>query len=284
MPSRKRVTKKRRRESAVSIEKKRLSDLEKKTSLVTTQFQDIQAQYTNLFENYVKGHVLPYIGTFVDRSVDSTLIFSPELREKFVNAVKYGVNMWRLQAHFSEIRIMGATAIGSVGCLQGPDIRPWIMQSPEIYNMQGNERLFAEAVAEGVATNFTQWQTRVTVPGLPWYPMFVAVPGPFAPPTPNVPMPLMVCISQSLSKLISPTELESTIKSALPDSMRSAEADTFIYMLSVQLGNYFTSWLTSQQVMMVMGMGPVPTYNPPYVPVGAVVNGSIIPSPGHLAV
>jgi len=36
--------------------------------------------------------------------------------------------------------------------------------------------------------------------------------------------------------------------------------------------------------MMVMGMGPVPTFNPPYVPVGSVGNGYVIPSPGHLAV
>lgn len=284
MAARERVTKKRRRVSAASIEKKRLSDLNKKTKLITAQFQQIQTQYTSLFENYVKGHVLPYIGTVIDQNVDSTLILSTELRDKYVNAVKYGVDMWRLQAHFSNITIMGQTAIGNPGCLQGPDIKHWIMQSPSVYNMQGEERVLAEAIAEGVATNFTQWQSLVTVPGLPWYPMFVAYPGPFAPPTPNIPMSLMVCVSQNFLKLASPTQLESSIKNVLPDTMRHAEADAFIYLLSVYLVNYFISWLSSQHVMMVMGMGPVPTYNPPYVPVGSVVNGTVIPSPGHLAV
>jgi hypothetical protein len=37
-------------------------------------------------------------------------------------------------------------------------------------------------------------------------------------------------------------------------------------------------------VMMVMGQGPVPTFSPPYVPVGPVVSGTILPTPGHLAI
>ena len=57
----------------------------------------------------------------------------------------------------------------------------------------------------------------------------------------------------------------------------------FIYTVAVFLANYFVSWMSSQNVMMVMGLGPVPTFNPPYVPVGSVVNGYVIPSPGHLA-
>jgi len=42
-----------------------------------------------------------------------------------------------------------------------------------------------------------------------------------------------------------------------------------------------TMWKASQIVSMVMGTGPVPTFAPPYVPVGAVVGGSILPGP-HL--
>ena len=79
-------------------------------------------------------------------------------------------------------------------------------------------------------------------------------------------------------------QLESAIKAALPSDFLLAEMDIFYFNLSVYLANHFTTWLCSQQVMMVMGMGPVPTYNPPYVPVGSVVNGYVIPSPGHLAV
>ena len=43
-------------------------------------------------------------------------------------------------------------------------------------------------------------------------------------------------------------------------------------------------WLPQQQIMLVMGKGPVPTYAPPYVPVGPVIGGDNIAAPGHLAV
>ncbi|MDH5324153.1 MAG: hypothetical protein OEZ68_14180 [Gammaproteobacteria bacterium] len=204
-------------------------------------------------------------------------------RDKLVNAVKYGVDSWRLQAHFANIQIMGQTAIGVPGCLQGPDLKPWITQAPGIYNSSGMFKTLANAVADAVSASFKQWQDTVTVPGLPWYPMFVAVAAPFAPPTPNIPMPLIVCVSQNFSKLASPSTLESAIYAKLPAEFKIAEMNLFIYNLAVHLMNYFVSWMSSQNVMMVMGMGPVPTFNPPYVPVGSVLNGYVIPSPGHLA-
>jgi len=207
-----------------------------------------------------------------------------ENRDKIIAAVRYGVDMWRLQAHFCNIQIMGQIAIGAPGCLQGPSIKPWILQAPGVYNTTGYFRTLVTAVTEAVESNFSQWQNGVTVPGLPWYPMFVAVAAPFAPPTPNIPMPLMVCVSQNFAKLASPTQIDNQIKAHLPQDFRIAEMDAFTYTLSAHLVNYFLSWLSSQNVMMVMGMGPVPTFNPPYVPVGSVVNGYVIPSPGHLAV
>lgn len=207
-----------------------------------------------------------------------------ENREKLLSAVQYGVDMWRLQAHFRNIQIMGQTAIGVPGCLQGPELTPWITQAPSVYNTTGYFRVLSNAVADAVNKNFNEWKDMVTVPGLPWYPMFVAVAAPFAPPTPNIPMPLMACVSQNFNKLASPYQIELVIKNLLPDEMKIVEMDMFIYMLSVHLSNYFLSWLSSQNVMMVMGMGPVPTFNPPYVPVGPVVNGYVIPSPGHLVV
>jgi hypothetical protein len=42
------------------------------------------------------------------------------------------------------------------------------------------------------------------------------------------------------------------------------------------------SWVQVQMISGVMGKGPVPTQAPPYVPVGPVIMGDNIPSPGHL--
>ena len=44
----------------------------------------------------------------------------------------------------------------------------------------------------------------------------------------------------------------------------------------------FMMWLPMQMVMLVLGRGPIPTFAPPYVPVGPVVAGSVISAPGHL--
>ena len=41
-------------------------------------------------------------------------------------------------------------------------------------------------------------------------------------------------------------------------------------------------WLPQQMVVKVLGKGPVPTYKPPYVPVGPVVGGEVIEAPGCL--
>lgn len=218
-----------------------------------------------------------------DTEAQIKALTTDENRQKLLNAVKYGVDMWRLQAHFANIQIMGQTAIGVPGCLQGPALKPWILQAPGVYNAVGYFRTLATAVADSVDANFKQWQDTVTVPGLPWYPMFVAVAAPFAPPTPNIPMPLMVCVSQNFNKLATPSQIETVIKAHLPGEFNIAEMDMFVYVVSVYLVNYFVSWMSAQNVMMVMGMGPVPSFNPPYVPVGPVVNGYVIPSPGHLA-
>jgi len=218
-----------------------------------------------------------------DRDAQIKALATPANSDKILNAIKYGVDMWRLQAHFCNISIMGQIAIGNPGCLTGPDLQPWIMQAPDILYTTGYLKTLISAVADAVANQFKQWQDFVTVPGLPWYPMFAVFSGPFAPPIPNIPMPLITCISQNQNKLMSAYQLETAIKSKLPAEFLLSEMDLFYFPLTVHIANYFTNWLCSQQVMMVMGMGPVPTYNPPYVPVGAVVNGYIIPSPGHLA-
>lgn len=219
----------------------------------------------------------------VDQQAQIKALATDANRDKLLSAVRYGIDMWRLQAHFNNISIMGQTAIGSPGCLSGPDLKPWITQAPTVYTATGYFKTLSTAIAEGVTNNFKQWQDFVTVPGLPWYPVFTAFAGPFAPPMPNIPMPLIVCVSQHQNKLMSPTQIESAIKASLPNEFLLSEMDLFYFPLSVQIANHFTTWLCSQQVMMVMGMGPVPTFNPPYVPVGPVVNGYVIPSPGHLA-
>lgn len=216
-------------------------------------------------------------------SVANADLLTPENQNNLLLAVKYAVGMWKLQAHFQNIVINGLAAIGSPGCLTGPDLTPWIVAAPNVSGANDDFRALINAVASGVSSSFQQWQDFVRVPALPWYPVFAAFPGAMAPPMPNIPMSLIICVSSNQAAIMSSTRLKIAIKAELTDGLKSAQLDQFLDSLSLRLSAYFTGWLASQTVTQVMGMGPVPTYSPPYVPVGPVVGGSIIEAPGHLA-
>ena len=199
------------------------------------------------------------------------------------DAVKFSVDMWKLSAKFRNITIMAVSAIGTPGCLDGPDLAPHIRTAASVAAWTGAEADLRDAVADGVASCFGQWQDQVTVPGHAWYPAFAAWPGPMAPPMPNVPMPLIAMPSAKMSMIVVPGNLKSAMYEALPDALQVPDVEKILDGLSTVLAVAFNTWLPSAQVMLVMGRGPVPTFAPPYVPVGPVVNGDIISAPGHLA-
>ncbi|MHA7775886.1 hypothetical protein [Roseibium sp. M-1] len=197
------------------------------------------------------------------------------------SGVKFAVDMWKISAHFTDLKIMSLSAIGTPGCLDGPSLEPHIRSHAKVQSLTGPAREMANAIAEGFSDNFFLWQDAVTVPGLPWYPAFVAYPGPAAPPIPNVPTPLISCVSAKINKLLLASELADTITQALPQSLRS-ETD-FINRVAAGLALGASTWLPAAQVMLVLGFGPVPSFAPPYVPVGPVIGGTNIAAPGHLA-
>ena len=147
----------------------------------------------------------------------------------------------------------------------------------------GSEKDWRDACAAGISTCFKDWADNVIVPGLPWYPAFACFPGPMAPPMPNIPMPLQTCPSPMQMKM-TPTML----KSAMCDNFSLDDPDdqfgAFAMALGTAIAAAFTAWLPAQQVMAVLGKGQIPTFAPPYVPVGPVLMGDNIPTPGHNAV
>jgi hypothetical protein len=40
--------------------------------------------------------------------------------------------------------------------------------------------------------------------------------------------------------------------------------------------------MASQMMMLSLGKGPIPTFAPPFVPLGPVMNGDNIAAPGHV--
>jgi hypothetical protein len=104
----------------------------------------------------------------------------------------------------------------------------------------------------------------------------VSFPGPIAPPTPNVPIPLVALTQNPL--LLYSSQLKSHMlahyggDNEWPNELFEAVASG--------LETAFRFWGPSQMVMNVMGTGPVPTFAPPYVPVGPVVGGTGTQTPG----
>lgn len=94
---------------------------------------------------------------------------------------------WRAQARLVQVLINAVQAIG--GSLQGGGLATVIRQrAPRETPWQ---RSRTEAIATAIGLCWENWQRSVSLSGLPLYPSFAAFPGPMAPPTPNVPVPVI---------------------------------------------------------------------------------------------
>ncbi len=197
--------------------------------------------------------------------------------EKAWVAIKIAVNsIWIPQARIQNVRINGPSATCSFDCLQGPDlkrsIRSFMLPSDvpvEVVNIY----------ADSIAGAWRDWQESVRIQGLPWFPGFASYPGPMAPPTPSVPAPLISLQANKMNELILPDQLFRRIIDQLRKTDMSVDTDTRneIQNFSRLLASRFHGWLAKAQVQ-VLGKGPVPTFAPPYILVGPVVGGDVIPS------
>lgn len=210
-----------------------------------------------------------------------------KFHDAMLDAVVFAHTKWKALAKFQNLKINAVTALGTPGCLDGPELESDIKNAPMTASMSGNMAKHRDAVAKGVSKCFKDWQGQVTVPGLPWYPAFAAFPGPMAPPMPNVPTPLITCVSAMMSKIIMPSDMKKAMDDALDGGLKDKDPDKQYEALhdaiATVLAAGFAIWLAAQQVIGVLGKGPIPTFAPPYVPVGPVVMGENIAIPGHLA-
>src|SRR6185312_15744766 len=209
-----------------------------------------------------------------------------DLHDTLIDAVGFSHNLWKLQAKFQNLQVMAVSAIGSPGCLDGPPLESNIKNFPGCAAWTGNKAKYRDAVAAGVSKCFKNWQDQVMVPGLPWYPAFAASPGPMAPPMPNIPTPLTACPSAMVAQIVAPQSMKSEMINAfdggLKDKDKKKQHEALFEAIATVLSLAFMMWLPMQQVMLVMGKGQIPTFAPPFVPVGPVVGGDNIAVPGHL--
>lgn len=209
-----------------------------------------------------------------------------DFHDAMIDAVGFAHNLWKLQAKFQNLQIMAVSAIGSPGCLDGPELESNIKNAPMCAAFTGNKAKYRDAVAKGVSKCFKDWQGQVMVPGLPWYPAFAAFPGPMAPPMPNIPTPLIACPSAMMTRIVMPDGMKQEMISALDGGIKNDDKDkhheALFDAIATVLALAFMMWLPQQQVMLVLGKGQIPTFAPPFVPVGPVLGGDNIAAPGHL--
>ena len=173
---------------------------------------------------------------------------------------------WQSSATIVGVIIMGPTA--SVGQIVGPPWTPLILASgPKETPMLLK---YTTVVANVIGTAWLSFTATVKVPGMPWYPAFAAMPSPVAPPMPNVPCPFAALTQVPVS--ISASVLKTQMIGMLGDPMAPFHKELFEAIADAFEKSY-NIWKVSTMVTNVLGTGPVPTFAPPYVPVGPVVGG-----------
>ena len=219
----------------------------------------------------------------VDRQAAWTQEYS-EYINAICDAIRLAHGQWKVQAKLRNLRINASTALGGPGCVEGPELESMIKNGPGVVSgrgLFGSAARATNAIARGISKAFKEYQDHITVPGLAWYPSFVAFPGPMAPPMPNVPVPLVSMPSTHLPRL------RQDVVAGYMKSELGAASFPFSNELFVSIADAFEKavmiWIPTQMVMLVLGKGPIPTFAPPYVPVGPVVGGDIISRPGHFA-
>jgi hypothetical protein len=197
-----------------------------------------------------------------------------EILEAAKQGVRKGVQKWSYTAKFTKGSINGSVLIIPPGSLEGPCFSDAIID--EIFGV-GVPAEIAVAFGGGVWSGWEQWTSTFNGTFSNAFPSFVSFPGPSAPPTPAIPLPV-VSAAADREKLTA-EELEPQILSLFGEWKEDSEAQKAVEGFARWFDESFTKATAAGRIENLMGQGPVPTYNPPQVPVGPVENGEIIVSP-----
>jgi hypothetical protein len=200
--------------------------------------------------------------------------------EKYIDgicgAICDGIDKWMKMTMITNALINGPVGVVLPGSVVGPPLMPLIFATAPKNTPQ--EMKYSNAISSALGTLWQAWQAGLM--GTLMYPAFAAFPGPVAPPMPNIPLPL-IAFSSSGESGLSPISLKSTMDTNLADPEALHASDLFD-AIAKAFNTVFQVFKTSTLLQNVLGMGPVPSFAPPFVPVGPVVMGSVIPKPGVL--
>jgi hypothetical protein len=199
---------------------------------------------------------------------------------KFIDGICSAIcsawSQWQTASTLVGVMINGPTA--AMGQVVGPPMGPLILASaPKETPMLLK---YSTAVANAINTAWLSYTATIKVPGMPWYPAFTAFPSPVAPPTPNIPCPV-IALTQ-VDATMQTMALKSSMVGLLGDPMAPFH-DKLFEAISEGVNKCLLTWKSTTMVTNVLGTGPIPTFAPPYVPAGPVVGGVGNMTPGGFA-
>jgi len=191
-------------------------------------------------------------------------------------AICTSIGTWMSATTMVGVVINAVAGIAPPGCVVGPPLTPLILANGPKKTPQ--ETKYTAVIATVFGTAWLSWASGLT--GQLLYPAFAAVPSPVAPPMPNIPVPLATFASPGEAMLAAPT-MKGQMIALLADPTAPHAADLFD-ALTQGFTPVFTTFKVSTLVTNVLGTGPVPTFAPPFVPVGPVIGGIGTGPPGCL--
>lgn len=192
-------------------------------------------------------------------------------------AICSGIDQWMKTAAIAGVMINGPVGMLAPGNVMGPPLAPLILANAPKSGAQ--DLKYSNAIANAVSTAWQTWQLGLS--GMLSYPAFVAFPGPVAPPTPSIPMPLIAFASGG-EALLGATPLSAQMKANFADPA-APHVNELFDALANAFATVFQMFKLSTLVQNVLGTGPIPTFAPPIIPVGPVVGGVGTGAPGCIA-
>lgn len=192
-----------------------------------------------------------------------------------MEGTRKGVRLWTLQAKFTKGLINGPCLTIYPGCLEGPNFEKSIVSEMKA---RGVPQGIAQAFAAPVWLGWKKWSLAFNVPSIPAFPAFAAFPGPYAPPMPAVPISLSAASADR--DLLRAESLKKQILGGLGKWGKDPDAQKAVERFTQWFDERFTLAVATSWISDLYGQGPVPTYAPPYVPVGPVMNGDLLSTPG----